>query len=154
LSPDDERRVIDALAARWSGLIGSRYLGDRGGTPRHLIAPPPREPGLPLGFTVHLSFGAANLTAAREQAVRYAEALSILRTEIAVGSSRLSYADAWHLAERLFCGAAGPDGETCADVRGHPGFHRADGLGGLAWGDGDPDGGHDGETGIERGSSR
>ncbi|WP_326551886.1 hypothetical protein [Micromonospora sp. NBC_01813] len=25
----------------------------------------------------------------------------------------------------------------CAEVRHHPGFHRAAGLGGLGWGDGD-----------------
>ena len=140
-----DQRTIDAVAARWTGLIGSRYLADRGGVPRHLVAPPRRESVLPLGFTVHLSFGAVSLPDAREQAVGYAEALSILRTEIAIGTARLSYADAWHLAERLFCGAPGPDGETCADVRGHPGFHRPDGPGGLAWGDGDGDG----DTGPE-----
>ncbi|MDG4775209.1 hypothetical protein [Solwaraspora sp. WMMD792] len=27
----------------------------------------------------------------------------------------------------------------CAEVRYHPGFHRAAGLGGLCWGDGDGD---------------
>ena len=133
-----EQRAVDAVVARWSGLLGSRYLGARDGTPRHLVAARNRVPVLPLSFTVHLSFGAATMDDAREQAVNYAEALSIVRSEIAIGASRLSYADAWHQAERLFCATPGPDGETCADVLGHPGFHRADGLGGLAWGDGDP----------------
>ncbi|GAB3159443.1 hypothetical protein GCM10027290_64350 [Micromonospora sonneratiae] len=91
------------------------------------------------GFTVHLDFGAASLTEAREQAVRYAEALSILCPEIAIETTQLSYVDAWDHIEQLFCGAIGPDGEVCVDVCDHPGFHRADGLAGLAWGDGDPD---------------
>ncbi|MFU8851867.1 hypothetical protein ACNAW0_12915 [Micromonospora sp. SL1-18] len=103
-----------------------------------LIAPPRRSAPRPLRFfTVHLGFEAADVSAARELAVAYAEALSLLRPELALGAAALSPADAWHRAERLFCGAVGPDGERCADVAGHPGFHYAPGPGGLGWGDGD-----------------
>jgi hypothetical protein len=103
-----------------------------------LIAPP-RRPGArpPRHFTVHLGFEAADPATARELAVAYAEALGLLRPELALGAAALSPADAWHRAERLFCGAVGPDGERCADVAGHPGFHHAPGPGGLGWGDGD-----------------
>ncbi|MGR6321565.1 hypothetical protein Q2K19_17910 [Micromonospora soli] len=99
--------------------------------PRRAVARPPRF------FTVHLGFEAADQAAARELAVAYAEALGLLRPELALGAAALSAADAWHRAERLFCGALGPDGERCADVAGHPGFHHAPGPGGLGWGDGD-----------------
>lgn len=141
----DERRVNEVEGGRWSNMIANRHIGGPDRTPAQPVTEFRPEPALSIGFTVHLSFGAASLGDARERAVQYAEALSILRTEIAIGHTRLSYADAWHRAERLFCGAAGPDGEICADVRGHPGFHHAEGLGGLAWGDGDID--SDPETG-------
>ncbi|MCM0679008.1 hypothetical protein NCC78_30705, partial [Micromonospora phytophila] len=88
-------------------------------------------------FTAHLGFTAADRAVARELAVGYTEALSLLRPELALGAAALSPADAWHRAERLFGGAVGPDGERCADVAGHPGFHHAPGPGGLGWGDGD-----------------
>ena len=88
-------------------------------------------------FTVHLGFAAADLALARELAVGYAEALSLLRPELALGASALSPAEAWQQAERLFCGASGPDAERCVDVAGHSGFHYAPGPGGLGWGDGD-----------------
>ncbi|MFV2086584.1 hypothetical protein [Micromonospora sp. LOL_021] len=51
----------------------------------------------------------------------------------------LSRAEAWNFNEPLFCGVRGPDDEVCAEVRHHPGFHRAAGLGGLCDGDGDSD---------------
>ncbi|MEU6023967.1 hypothetical protein [Micromonospora sp. NPDC047134] len=88
-------------------------------------------------YTAHLGFTAADLAAARETAVGYAEALSVLRPEVALGASAVSPAGDWRRAERLFCGALGPDGERCVDVAGHPGFHHAPGPGGLGWGDGD-----------------
>ncbi|WP_433529513.1 hypothetical protein ACQPYA_24960 [Micromonospora sp. CA-263727] len=88
-------------------------------------------------FTVHLGFTARDLGVAREVAVGYAEALSLLRPELALGASALSPAEAWQRAERLFCGALGPDGERCVDVAEHLGFHHAPGPGGLGWGDGD-----------------
>ncbi|MEU4570087.1 hypothetical protein [Micromonospora sp. NPDC023956] len=96
-----------------------------------------RLPVPPRLYTAHLAFEAAHLTDARERAVEYAEALSLLRPEVALGGAACSPAGAWHRAEPLFCGTVGPDGERCADVSGHPGFHHAPGLGGLGWGDGD-----------------
>ncbi|MEU9742908.1 hypothetical protein AB0E12_27380 [Micromonospora chersina] len=115
-------------------VAGLRH-GDR---EEPLIAPARRAGARPpRHFTVHLGFEAVDSTSARELAVAYAEALGLLRPELALGAAALSPADAWHRAERLFCGAVGPDGERCADVAGHPGFHHAPGPGGLGWGDGD-----------------
>jgi hypothetical protein len=85
-------------------------------------------------YTLHLTFPAADLDEARAHAVSYAEGLSTLRPELGIHAPLLSRADAWNHIEPLFCGAVGPDAEVCADVRDHPGFHRAGGLGGLCWG--------------------
>nr|MDT0662358.1 hypothetical protein [Micromonospora sp. DSM 115978] len=115
-----------------------RYRQARAGTPAHLVTVPRRVPALPLTFTVHLCFGAITMDDARRQAVSYAEALSIVRTEIAVGASWLSYADEWHRAERLFCPARSPDGGTCAGVLGHGGPHGAARAGGPTWSDDEP----------------
>jgi hypothetical protein len=93
-------------------------------------------------YTLHLTFPAANLDEARAHAVTYAEGLSLLRPEVGEHAPLLSRADTWNHIEPLFCGAIGPDEEVCADVREHPGFHRAAGLGGLSWG------GSDGIPGI------
>ncbi|MEV6814514.1 hypothetical protein [Micromonospora sp. NPDC051296] len=109
-----------------------------GGDPPPAV-PPGRAARTGRFFTVHLGFSAPDLAVAREVAVGYAEALSLLRPELALGASALSPADAWQRAERLFCGAVGPDGERCLDVAGHPGFHHAPGPGGLGWGGGDQD---------------
>ncbi len=109
---------------------------DREGDGRPLLARP--RAARPARFwTVHLGFTAADRATARDLAVGYAEALSLLRPELALGAAALSPADAWQRADRLFCGAIGPDGERCADVAGHPGFHHAPGPGGLGWGEGD-----------------
>ncbi|MGC4808588.1 hypothetical protein [Micromonospora sp. DT233] len=126
-----QRRAIGAL------LGGRAGGGGVAGPDRPLLAPPPRAPRPPRRFTVHLGFLAADADRARELAVAYAEGLSLLRPELALGAAALSPADAWQRAERLFCGAVGPDGERCADVAGHPGFHHAPGPGGLGWGGGD-----------------
>ena len=91
----------------------------------------------PRWYTLHLSFTATGREIACEQAVGYVEALSVLRPEIWPGGAEFSSAGSWQHSEPLFCGAAGPDGERCADVWGHPGFHHAAGLGALGWGDGD-----------------
>jgi len=91
----------------------------------------------PRWYTLHLSFTATGRETACEQAVAYVEALSVLRPEIWPGGAEFSAAGTWQHSEPLFCGAAGPDGERCADVWGHPGFHHAAGLGALGWGDGD-----------------
>ncbi|MGC1209654.1 MAG: hypothetical protein WA890_00060, partial [Micromonospora sp.] len=118
--------------------VGDGLGSGRGGRDEPGIAPHRRGVSRPRRFfTVHLGFEAAGLSDARELAVGYAEALSLLRPEVALGAAALSPADAWQRAERLFCGALGPDGERCADVADHPGFHHAPGPGGLGWGDGD-----------------
>ncbi|WP_326549304.1 hypothetical protein [Micromonospora sp. NBC_01813] len=88
-------------------------------------------------YTLHLTFAAVDFDTAREQAVAYAEGLTTLRPELGEHAPLLSRAEAWNFNEPLFCGVRGPDGEVCAEVRYHPGFHRAAGLGGLCWGDGD-----------------
>ncbi|MFI1197753.1 hypothetical protein ACH4T9_31460 [Micromonospora sp. NPDC020750] len=124
-----ERRAVRGLGA---GPAGGRI----GGPDRPLLARPRRQ-APPRHFTVHLGFAADGADLARELAVTYAEGLSLLRPELALGAAALSPADAWHRAERLFCGAVGPDGERCVDVAGHPGFHHGPGPGGLGWGDGD-----------------
>ncbi len=111
----------------------------RGGAEPPLIAPPRRPARPDRFFTAHLGFTAPDPAVARDLAVGYAEALSLLRPELALGAAALSPADNWQRAERLFCGAVGPDGERCADVADHPGFHHAPGPGGLGWGDGDRD---------------
>lgn len=127
----------DNRAARRYHRDGTAGL--RGGGRAESLTSGPRRPGArpPGFFTVHLGFVAADAAVARELAVAYAEALDLLRPELALGAAALSPADAWHRAERLFCGAAGPDDERCVDVAGHPGFHHAPGPGGLGWGDGD-----------------
>ncbi|MEU5941496.1 hypothetical protein ABZ807_20450 [Micromonospora sp. NPDC047548] len=122
-----QRRVIEAF--------GSARSGEADAGP--LITPARRAPRPPRRFTAHLGFEADGPEQAHDLAVAYAEALSLLRPEVALGAAALSPADAWHRAERLFCGAPGPDGERCADVAGHPGFHHAPGPGGLGWGEGD-----------------
>ncbi|MBQ1027898.1 hypothetical protein [Micromonospora sp. C95] len=123
----------DNRAAYWR-----RWKAGAAGGDRLPLVGQPRRPARPdRHFTVHLGFTAADLVAAREVAVGYAEALSVLRPELAIGASALSPADAWQHAERLFCGALGPDAERCVDVAGHAGFHHAPGPGGLGWGDGD-----------------
>ncbi|WP_433387015.1 hypothetical protein [Micromonospora sp. KLBMP9576] len=121
----------------WRQRQAVEALGAARGTPAPLITAPGRPTRPDRFFTVHLGFTAPDLLSAREFAVGYAEALSLLRAELALGASALSPADAWQQAERLFCGAGGPDGDRCVDVAGHPGFHHAPGPGGLGWGGGD-----------------
>ncbi|MEH1011914.1 hypothetical protein V6U90_02145 [Micromonospora sp. CPCC 206060] len=122
-----------------------------------LLARPPRDPARssrwvppdePTGrrastpvrrFTLHLGFEAGSMDHARERAVGYVEALSLLCPEVAPGAAALSTAENGR-PERIFCGAVGPDDERCADVLGHPGFHHGPGVGSLGWGDGDSSG--------------
>ncbi|MFG1776898.1 hypothetical protein ACGFIG_10770 [Micromonospora sp. NPDC049048] len=128
----------DNRPAYWRQRQALEALGGaRKAAEASLITPARRTARPDRFFTVHLGFTAPDLASARELAVGYAEALSLLRPELALGASALSPAESWWQAERLFCGAAGPDGERCADVAGHPGFHHAPGPGGLGWGDGD-----------------
>ncbi|MFI2647607.1 hypothetical protein [Micromonospora fulviviridis] len=78
-------------------VTGLRH-GDR---EEPLIAPARRAGARPpRHFTVHLGFEAADPTSARELAVAYAEALGLLRPELALGAAALSPADAWHRPER------------------------------------------------------
>ncbi|GIJ27645.1 hypothetical protein Vqi01_28070 [Micromonospora qiuiae] len=91
----------------------------------------------PRRWTLHLTYLAADPDEAREQAVVYTEGLTILRPELPAGAALLSRADAWNHVEPVFCGQVGPDNKICMDVTGHPGFHRAAGVNGLSWGDGD-----------------
>ncbi|PTA42615.1 hypothetical protein [Micromonospora sp. RP3T] len=96
---------------------------------------------MPRRWTLHLTYLAADPQEARDQAVVYTEGLTTLRPEVPATGALLSRADAWNHIEPVFCGRVGPDDEVCADVTGHPGFHRAAGLDGLRWGDGDTEGG-------------
>lgn len=128
-------------SSRWQPQRGENpvpWFGPLGGADRrNLLAPGDRRSVPPRRFTLHLGFEAGNLEQAREWAVGYAEALSLIRPEIAFGSAALSSADGWQRAQQLFCLAVGPEGEQCADVFGHPGFHHGLGPGALGWGDGD-----------------
>ncbi|WP_326551872.1 hypothetical protein [Micromonospora sp. NBC_01813] len=90
-------------------------------------------------YTLHLTFAAVDFDTAREQAVAYAEGLTILCPELGEFTPLLSRAEAWNFNEPLFCGVRGPDGEACAEIRYHAGPHRPAGRGGLDWGDGDAD---------------
>ncbi|MFY1703223.1 MULTISPECIES: hypothetical protein [Micromonospora] len=125
----------DPLSSYVESLVG-RYA-----TERERRSGPPLVPASVADahrrWTLHLSYLADDLQAAREQAVVYTEGLMILRPELPGDAALLSRADAWNQVEPLFCGLPGPDGEVCADVTGHPGFHSAAGLGGLCWGHGD-----------------
>ncbi|MCI4062190.1 hypothetical protein MRQ36_06255 [Micromonospora sp. R77] len=80
-----------------------------------LIAAPRRAPRPARWFTAHLGFTAAGPEQARDLAVAYVEALSLLRPELVLGVAAWSPADAWHRAERLFCGA--PRGRTANAAR-------------------------------------
>ncbi|RIV35624.1 hypothetical protein [Micromonospora radicis] len=122
----------DNRSTYWRRMLGALPGGDP-----PLVAAPRRATRPDRRYTAHLGFVAPDLAAARETAVGYAEALSLLRPELVLGGCALSPADGWQRAERLFCGAVGPDAERCVDVAGHPGFHHAPGPGGLGWGDGD-----------------
>ncbi|MBX7266050.1 hypothetical protein KIF24_08455 [Micromonospora sp. Llam7] len=122
-----------ALASYVDALV-DRYTTER--ERRSGIATADR---LPRRWTLHLTYLAPDPQEAREQAAVYTEGLTILRPELPAGAALLSRADAWNHVEPVFCGRIGPDSEICMDVTGHPGFHRAAGLGGLCWGEGDDD---------------
>jgi hypothetical protein len=91
-------------------------------------------------YTLHLDFAADDVGQAREVAVALAQGLGILRPEVAPYSAAVSARDAWRDAAPIFCMAGGPDGAFCADVAGHPGWHRESGTDGMWWGEGDGDG--------------
>lgn len=110
----------------------------------HALNPPPPV-GPALGhadprrrYTLHLTFPAGSLRAARSKAAAYAEALVVLRPELSASPALLSRADQWNHIEPLTCAHRGPDGETCARATDHLGCHRDGATGGLCWGDTEP----------------
>jgi hypothetical protein len=111
----------------------------------HALNPPPPPVGSALDhgdprrrYTLHLTFPAGSLSAARSKAAAYAEALLVLRPELSTSPALLSRADQWNLIEPLTCGKRGPDGEICARATDHLGCHRDGASGGLCWGDTEP----------------
>lgn len=143
-------RALDGPDGRdaYVEVLLNRYATEREGRSRMLV--PPFAYDQRHRWTVHLTFPALNLRDARDLALSYAEALAILRPELAAVPATLSRAESWNHLEPLFCGAVGPDDEICQDVAGHPGFHRAAGLGGLCWGGGDNTGTDGGRAGSGR----
>lgn len=111
----------------------------------HALNPPPPPVG-PLPdqadprrrYTLHLTFPAGSLRAARSKAAAYAEALLVLRPELSASPALLSRADQWNLIEPLTCAHRGPEGEICARATDHLGCHRDGATGGLCWGDNEP----------------
>ena len=85
-------------------------------------------------YTLHLTFPATSLSAARSRAAAYAGALGALRPELSFCPAMLSRADQWNHIEPITCGKLGPENETCARTNDHLGCHR-DTAGGLCWGD-------------------
>ncbi|MFD1321441.1 hypothetical protein [Micromonospora sonneratiae] len=85
-------------------------------------------------YTLHLTFPATSLSAARSRAAAYAGALGALRPELSFWPALLSRADQWNHIEPITCGTLGPENETCARTTDHLGCHR-DTAGGLCWGD-------------------
>lgn len=119
---------VDALVARYATERERRSIP---------ALPPACAADAHRRWTLHLTYRADDLPAARDRAVVYVEGLTLLRPELSANTVLLSRADAWNQVEPLFCGRVGPDEEVCADTLGHPGFHQAAGLGGFRWGDGD-----------------
>ncbi|NYT95736.1 hypothetical protein [Salinispora sp. H7-4] len=119
---------VDALVARYATERERRSAS---------VIPPACVADAHRRWTLHLTYRADDLPAARDQAVIYVEGLTLLRPELSANTVLLSRADAWNQVEPLFCGQLGPDREVCADTLGHAGFHQAAGLGGFRWGDGD-----------------
>lgn len=119
---------VDALVARYA------TERERRSKP---VVPPAFAADAHRRWTLHLTYLADDLPAARDRAVVYVEGLTVLRPELSANAVLLSRADTWNQVAPLFCGQVGPDGEICADTLGHAGFHHATGLGGFRWGDGD-----------------
>jgi hypothetical protein len=122
----DHSDYVDAIISRYAS---ERERG------RGRPIPPMIAQSRRARYTLHLTFPAANPREARNSAAAYAEGLSVLRPELTANVPLLSRADAWNHLEPLFCGAVGPDRDTCAGVPGHPGPHRAAGTAGPGWTD-------------------
>jgi hypothetical protein len=132
-SPAEPTGYADSLVARHlsgrESIAHGRYRGPADGND-------PRS-----RYTLHLTFPAGSLSAARIAAAVYAEALLVLRPELwGTSPALLSRADRWNLLEPITCGRAGPEGETCARTADHLGCHRDSTTGGLCWGDNEPTG--------------
>ncbi|MEO3922756.1 hypothetical protein ABGB07_02565 [Micromonosporaceae bacterium B7E4] len=84
-------------------------------------------------YTLHVTFPAHDLLAARHKAALYAEALLLLRPELTAHPALLSRADQWNHSEPITCGRPGPDGEVCVRAADHPGCHWDSVLGGSCW---------------------
>ncbi|GAB3156770.1 hypothetical protein GCM10027290_55330 [Micromonospora sonneratiae] len=118
--------------ADYADVLVDRMLAGREQGPRVLTSNnDPRN-----RYTLHLTFPAANLPAARSRAAAYAGALGALRPELGFYPAVLSRADEWNHVEPVTCGTIGPENETCARTTDHLGCHR-DSAGGLCWGDDD-----------------
>lgn len=84
-------------------------------------------------YTLHVTFPAYDLLAARSKAAAYTEALLLLRPELTTDPALLSRADQWNHNEPVTCGRSGPDGEVCVRAADHPGCHWDSVLGGSCW---------------------
>jgi hypothetical protein len=79
-------------------------------------------------FTVYLDFVAVDAEAARVFAAGLAKGLGALCIQVDAGSALWSPAGLAGCAEPVFCAAVGPDGQVCADVYGHAGWHAEAGA--------------------------
>ncbi len=113
------------------GLVG-RYLGERERRPYVGRSGPVDDPR--GRYTLHLTFPAADLNAARAKAVSYAEGLAALQPEVGTSTPLLSRADTWNHLVPLFCGAARPPHGVCIAAPGHPGPHHAAAVRAHQWG--------------------
>src|SRR6476660_5941347 len=76
-------------------------------------------------FTLRLTFEAGSHQQAKELAARYAEALSLMRTEVLMFSAQVSEVRTGSEPEQVFCRTTGPYGLTCTGIAGHFGWHNA-----------------------------
>jgi hypothetical protein len=102
------------------------------------VGPPPDQNDPRRRYTLHLTFPAGSLSAARSKAAAYAEALVVLRPELSNSPALLSRADRWNHIEPITCGRTGPDGEACARPTDHHGCHRDSSPDGPCWDDTGP----------------
>jgi len=144
--------VAHALnSRRWAGpfadhadALVARYLSERDGGSARWHRPPEAGYDPRSRYTLHLTFPAADLGAARAKAIAYADGLATLRPELIANPPLLSRADEWNHVLPLLCGRPGPAGERCAGHSAHLGCHRPagssglDGNRGLCWSDDEP----------------
>ncbi len=113
------------------GLV-SRYLGERDRRPDAGRSSPVNDPR--HQYTLHLTFPAADLHAARAKAISYAEGLAALRPEVGTSTPLLSRAETWNHLVPLFCGATCPPRGICIAAPGHAGPHHSAALRAHHWG--------------------